>query len=71
MDELERVLRGWRADLCTCKSVSDSQHWVGCAAGRISDDDLDVLYMELDEWHDDLVEYEVGAAMTTVVDDPE
>ncbi len=63
MDELERLLRGWRADLCTCKSVSDSQHWIGCAAGRISDDDLDILYMEVDRWSDDIMEYEVDEAV--------
>ena len=82
MDELERIIRGWLADLCRCRAVSDSLHEPGCAAGHVGERDIDALYDEVLDWHDDLLELEAEEvaeelkkqreeAHTKVEDDPE
>ena len=82
MDELERLLWKWRADLCRCWGVSEGVHKIACPVDKIADGELlDYLYNLVLDWHDDEVDNEIAEELeraknppsppTALVDDPE
>lgn len=72
MDDLERVLWGWRRRWCKCRSVSNGIHDDECIQSAVSDGMLDDLWLYIEDWHDAEVGYEVAEAVkkATSVEEP-
>ena len=74
-DELDSRLREWLRQLCTCRSVSNGIHGVGCAVSYVTDVDLLDLSDAIWDWHEDEMGEVVDATPTEIpvvsAEDPE
>jgi hypothetical protein len=55
-DPLMAMLREWRGGLCGCRVVSSGIHNPHCAAGNVSDIDLEELANRIDDYTDDIID---------------
>lgn len=70
MDEVERIMRMWLSDICTCRGISEGRHKPGCPNDGISDADIDWLCDEVYLWHDAILYGEVEDAVKEALKPP-